>query len=131
MIRGIEAILLSSENAKKLADFYKNKVGLKLGMSMEIGDKGEEGYEFQLKGCNLYILDHSDVKGKNKQPARAMFNLEVDDVEKEVKRLKKNKVRVVQDIYHVEEYGLIATFEDVDGNYFQLVQTRTSKNSHP
>lgn len=124
MVRGIEAILLSSGDAKKLADFYKDKVGLKLTSSMEIGDKGEQGFEFRFKGCGLYIMDHSKVKGKNKQPARVMFNLEVDDIDKEVAKMKKNKVKVVQDIYHVEEYGLIATLEDIDGNYFQLVQTR-------
>lgn len=126
MIKGLEAILLSSENARKLAKFYKELVGLKQTMEMEIGDKGENGYEFELKGANLYILDHSEIKGKNKQPPRVMFNLEVDDMDKEVEKLKKNGVKVVQDTYHVEDYGLITTFEDADGNYFQLVQVRES-----
>lgn len=125
MIRGIEALLLSTENAKKLADFYQKKVGLKLTESMEIGEKGEKGYSFEWKGFgNLYILDHSKIKGKNKQASRIMFNLEVSQIEKEVKRLKKAKVKVVKDLYHMQEYGMIATFEDPDGNYFQLVQTR-------
>lgn len=126
MIRGLEAVLLSSESAKKLAKFYREVVGLKQGMVMELGNKGEEGYEFPLKGAGLYILDHAKVKGQNKQPERVMFNLEVSDIEKEVKRLKKAKVKPTQDIYHVEGYGLIATFADPDGNYFQLVQVRAS-----
>lgn len=124
MIRGLEAVLLSSENAKALAEFYEKKVGLKLGEEMEIGEKGEKGYDFELQGAGLYILDHADVKGKSKEPPRVMFNLEVDDIEKEAKRLKDEGVKVVADIYHVEGYGLIATFEDVDGNYFQFVQIR-------
>lgn len=124
MIRGLEAVLLSSQSAKKLAKFYREVVGLKQGEVMEIGDKGEEGYEFKLKTAALYILDHSEVKGKNKQPERVMFNLEVDDMEKEVKRMKKNKAKVVQDTYHIQGYGLITTFEDIDGNYFQFVQVR-------
>lgn len=124
MIRGLEAVLLSSESAKKLAKFYREVVALKQAGVMEIGDKGEEGYDFELKGGNLYILDHSKVKGKSKEPSRVMFNLEVLDIEKEVKRFKKAKVKPVQDIYHVEGYGLIATFQDPDGNYFQLVQVR-------
>ncbi|OGD84619.1 hypothetical protein A2165_02265 [Candidatus Curtissbacteria bacterium RBG_13_40_7] len=126
MIKAIESILLSSEDGQKLADFYKEKVGLKLGDEMEVGDKGEKGFEFELEGVNLYIMDHSKVKGKSHDPSRIMFNLEVDDIEKEAKRLKDNKVKVVQDIYHVEGYGLIATFEDIDGNYFQFVQIRAS-----
>jgi predicted enzyme related to lactoylglutathione lyase len=124
MIKGLEAILIGSENATKLAKFYREVVGLKQTMSFEMGEKGESGYNFDLKGAHLYILDHSKVKGKSKDPSRIMFNLEVDDIEKEVKRLKQEKVKLVQDIYHIEDYGRIATFEDVDGNYFQLVQTR-------
>jgi len=65
-------------------------------------------------------------KGKNKNPERIIFNIEVDDIEKEAKRLKEAKVMLVQDTYHIEGYGYIATFEDIDGNYFQLVQVRAS-----
>src|SRR3989344_2783507 len=113
MILGIEAVLLSSASAKKLAKFYREVVGLKQTMVMEIGEKDEEGYSFDLKNkAALYVLDHSKVKGKNTMPARVMFNLEVDNIEKEVKRLKKAGAKLVKDIYHVEEYGLIATFAD-------------------
>jgi len=127
VIKGIEAVLLSSENAATLAKFYEEKVGLKVNEEMEIGEKGEKGYDISFgSGAGLYIMDHSDIKGENKQGARVMFNLEVDDIEKEVERIKKAGVKVKQDIYHVEGYGLIATFEDIDGNYFQFVQVRAS-----
>lgn len=126
MIRGLESILIGSENAKKLANFYKDKVGLTVSFEGEMGEK-DEIYELKLgKGPNIYIVDHSKVKGKNKGPDRILLNLEVDDIEKEAKRLKKAKVKQIQDIYHVESYGLIATFEDIDGNYFQFVQVRAS-----
>lgn len=124
MIKGIEGILLGSQNAKKLADFYKNKVGLKVTMEAEMGENNEALFIFGMKGCGLYIIDHSKVSGKNKNPDRFIFNLEVDDIEKEVARLDKAGVKKNQDIYHVEDYGKIATFEDVDGNYFQLVQVQ-------
>ncbi|OGD02968.1 hypothetical protein A3D85_01755 [Candidatus Amesbacteria bacterium RIFCSPHIGHO2_02_FULL_47_9] len=125
MIKGLEGILIGSPKASKLAKFYREVVGLIPGEVMEIGDKGEEGYEFKLgKGPGLYIIDHSGVKGKSREPERVMFNLEVDDLEKEVKRLKKAGARVVADMYHVQDYGYIATFADTDGNYFQLVKTR-------
>ena len=124
MIKGMEAVLLGSQNAKKLAEFYRVVVGLKQRMVFEMGDKNEEGFDFDLGGTSLYIMSHSDVKGKSKTPARIMFNLEVDDLEKEVARLKKSGVKPVAEIYHVEDYGYIATFADVDGNYFQLVKTK-------
>lgn len=124
MIRGLEAVLLSSESAQKLAKFYSEVVGLKQGEVWEMGDKGEEGYEFKAGKVGIYIMDHSKVKGKSIQAERVMFNLEVSDIEKEVKRMKKAKAKVVADIYHMQGYGYIATFEDPDGNYFQFVQVR-------
>ena len=125
MIRGMESLTIFSEDAKKLAQFYQVKVGLKTTLEAEMGESGEEGYGFDFgKSNGLYIMDHSKVKGKNTQPDRLIFNLEVDDIEKEAKKLEGAGVKKIQDIYHVEGYGLIATFEDLDGNYFQLVQVR-------
>ncbi len=124
MIQGIEGILLGSSNAQTLAHFYRDVVGLTVTSEAEMGEENQNLYVFGFKGCALYIIDHSEVKGKNKQPGRLIFNLEVDDIEKEVARLKKRGVKLVQDTYHVEGYGLIATFADPDGNYFQLVKTR-------
>ena len=127
MIRGLESAMLGSQNAKKLAAFYKEKVGLKLGMVAEMGSKGEELYQLKVgKGPDIYIVDHSKVKGTNKNPDRIILNLEVDDIEKETARMKKAKVKPVKDTYHVEGYGWISTFKDVDGNLFQFVQVRAS-----
>ena len=125
MIRGLESVILFSENAKGLAAFYHEKVGLKAGIEAEMGEAGEEMYEFVLgEGPNLYIVDHSAVKGKSKEPQRSLFNLEVDNIGDEVKRLDEAGIKKVADTYHVEGYGYIATFEDSDGNYFQLAQVK-------
>lgn len=121
----IEGILIGSENAKKLADFYKETVGLPLEDEYEMGegDSVQNGYYFKLTGVSLMIMDHSEVKGKNSSPGRFMINYEVDDLEAEGERLKKAGVKVVAEMYHIEEYGYVTTFEDPDGNYFQLVKT--------
>lgn len=127
MMRGIESVLLFSEDAKKLAKYYQEVVGLKSTLEAKYGEENEDLYGFEWKGKpGLYIMHHKKVKGKNKQPERMFFNLEVDDIKKEVARLKKVKAKLVADIYHVEDYGFIATFEDIDGNYFQFVQVRAS-----
>ncbi|MCR4305569.1 MAG: VOC family protein [Candidatus Daviesbacteria bacterium] len=126
MIKGLESILLFSEDARKLADFYKDKVGLKMTMEAEVGESEDFfGFEFE-GGPGLYIMHHSKVKGSSKEPERIMFNLEVSDIEEDVKRLDDAGVKKIQDTYHMESYGYIATFEDIDGNYFQLVQIRAS-----
>lgn len=124
MIKGLDGVLISSEDPKALADFYKDKVGLQFEDEFEYGEKGEAGFMFKVGSSGLTILPHSEVKGENPNPARIMLNIEVDDEEVEVKRLKDAGVKCVAEIYHVEGYGLIATFEDPDGNYFQFVQVR-------
>ncbi len=128
MIKGLESVIIGSAKAKKLANFYKEKIGLKCTMEMENPDTGEAGYAFEFKeGAGLYIMDHSEVKGANKNPQQVFFNLEVDDIEKEAKRLKTAHVKNIAKIYHMEGYGLIATWQDPEGNYFQTVQVRASK----
>lgn len=125
MIRTLESLNLFTSSAKKLAAFYRDKVGFKVTFEGVMGEHDEEIYELSFgKGPNLYIIDHSKVKGKNKNPDMIIMNIEVDDIKREVARLKKAKVKQVQETYHVEGYGWIATFADVDNNYFQLVQVR-------
>ena len=126
MIKALEGILLSSEDSTKLADFYKEKVGLKCTMEFEMGENGEKGYAFE--DAKLYINQHSEVHGKTKEPERFILNLETEDIEKEVERLDNEGAKKIKDTYHVEGYGLIATYEDVDGNYFQLVQVRSTES---
>lgn len=122
MIKALDGILLSSEDSQRLADFYKEKVGLKCTMEFEMGDKGEKGFYFE--DVKLYINQHSEVHGKTKEPERVILNLETEDIDEEVARLDKAGVKKIKDTYHVEGYGLIATYQDVDGNYFQVVQVR-------
>lgn len=126
MVKFIEGILIGSSDATKLAKFYREKVGLKQTNEFEMGDEGEtKGYEFSFgSGPGIYITDHSKVKGKNTNSDRIIFNLEADDLEAEAKKLEDAGVKKIAAIYHVENYGYIATFEDIDGNYFQLVKTR-------
>jgi predicted enzyme related to lactoylglutathione lyase len=125
MIKGISDITLFTENSKKLSDFYSNVVGLKLTGEFKMGEDNESVYIYDMKsGANMGIINHSKVKGKNGNPERIIFNLEVDNIKDEVEKVKKAGAKLVQDTYHVEGYGYIATFEDIDGNYFQLVQVR-------
>ena len=127
MVKGIEGITLFSQNASKLAKFYQQKVGLKVTFEAVMGENDEELYMFEMpKRSTFYIVDHSNVKGKTKTPERTIINFEVGNIKEDVKRLEKAGVKKIQDIYHVEDYGYIATFEDIDGNYFQLVQTKAN-----
>jgi predicted enzyme related to lactoylglutathione lyase len=127
MFTGIESVLIFSEDQEKLAKFYENKVGLKLTGEYEMGEAGDSVSMFEFEnGTTLSILKHSQVHGKSKEPQRIQLNIGVKDIEAAVKKVKGQGVKVVQDTYHIEGYGYLATFEDLDGNYFQLVQVRSS-----
>lgn len=68
MIKGIESITLSSENAKNLADFYKDKVGLDRTIEAEIGDNGKNLFGFEITGSpTLYIMDQNQTQLKLKR----------------------------------------------------------------
>jgi predicted enzyme related to lactoylglutathione lyase len=66
---------------------------------------------------------HDQVRGRNPQPGRLIWNLEAPDVQGESERLKAAGATVVQEPYQPGEApeGWIATFSDPDDNYFQLV----------
>lgn len=124
MIKGVESVTLFSENPAKLYNFYKDTVGIKFTIEAELGE-GDNLFGFESKkGSGFYIINHSDLKGKAKEPKRMVINFEVDDIKKEFNKLKKAGVKVIAQIYHMQDYGYICTFEDPDGNYFQLVKVR-------
>jgi len=114
------SILLFSENPKILVDFYK-KV-----LKKDVDWSGGEFSGMQAGNGHLVIGPHDKVHGKSQNPERMIINFEVGNIKEDVKRLQKAGIKKIQDIYHVEEYGYIATFEDIDGNYFQLAQTKSN-----
>lgn len=116
MIRKIDSVVLTSKNAKRLAAFYTKVVGVKFQMEAEMG-KGQDVFGGSWKGS-------SDFMVMDQKKASQMTVFEVDDIEKEFKRIKKANVKVVSPIYHIEGYGHVATFKDVDGNSFQIAQVR-------
>ncbi len=109
-------MLLSSDNPKELTSFY----GKILQKKPDMDDGGYFGF---LAGSTfLTIGPHDKVKGKNKTPERFMINFETYDVKAEFNRIKGLEAKVVAEPYQMEGMeGWIATFEDPDGNYFQLL----------
>lgn len=124
MTKGVESILIASEDPKALAKFYEEKVGFKEAEEYEMGE-GDSVFSFTFdSGPSLMIVTHSDVKGRNQDPKRFQINFEVEDIDTAVEKLTGNGVKVVQEKYHIEGYGYLATFEDLDGNCFQLAQVK-------
>lgn len=113
----LNSIIIFSEDPEKLADFYEKVLDKK----PDWVDGGFIG--FQAGSSFLTVGPHDKVKGKSVHPERIMINFESGNVEKEFERIKEIEgVKVIAEPYEMGGEGmLIATFEDPDGNYFQLI----------
>jgi predicted enzyme related to lactoylglutathione lyase len=111
----LNSILIGSENPQALHDYYTKLFG---NPAFEGGDfKG-----WQIGGGWVTVGPHDQVKGKNSEPGRVIWNIESSDVKGEFERLKGAGATVVQEPYQPGEAPemWIATFSDPDNNYFQL-----------
>ena len=111
------SILIGSENPDRLVEYY----------SKILGDPGfsEGGYTgWQVGSGYVTVGPHDQVKGRNKEPGRLLWNMETQDVRGEFDRIRGAGATVVREPYAPggddQPDMLIATFEDPDGNYFQI-----------
>jgi predicted enzyme related to lactoylglutathione lyase len=113
----LNSILIGSENPKALTDYYAKLFG---PPTMDEG-----GYTSWRVGDGAFVVAaHDQVKGRNAQPGRLIWNIESADVRGDFERLKAAGAIVVREPYGMgegPEAALIATFADPDDNYFQLV----------
>ncbi len=112
----LNSILIGSEDPQRLTDYYTKLFG-KPGWD-------ESGYTGWLIGNGgLTVGPHDQVKGRNAQPGRLIWNIESPDVQGDFDRLKAAGATVVAEPYTMGEApgASIATFSDPDDNYFQLV----------
>jgi resuscitation-promoting factor RpfA len=119
MIKGVNSVVIWTEDVKKLAPFYRDTLGLKTS------DVGDDFAVFDLGGSQQLALgNHSEVKGRSKEPNRVMVNLDVDDIQSEYERLRAKGVQFVREpsVEATADGMIIATLQDPDGNTLQLFQ---------
>ena len=125
MITKFAGASIWSENLNNLLPFYRDVLGINL-----LDDP--EGAGFVRVGARsdnepaLGIGTHSDVRGRNNDPVRFMIGFESDNIMADWKRLKAAGVEFVQEPQD-DEYLMIATLKDPEGNYVQLFQLSQSK----
>jgi predicted enzyme related to lactoylglutathione lyase len=116
----LNSVLIGSEDPDQLVSYYTKLFG-------EPTWSETGGYTGWAMGSGALTLGpHDQVKGKNPQPGRVIWNLETPDVPGEFERLRGAGANVVREPYHPGEgdeawEGWIATFADPDDNYFQLM----------
>jgi predicted enzyme related to lactoylglutathione lyase len=107
-----------SEDLNNLLPFYRDVLGVKVVM---------ESPGFVVLGADspdaptLGLGTHSEVRGRNTDPARHMVGFASDDLTADWQRLKEAGVEFIQD---PTDYGdiWIATLKDPEGNLVQLFQ---------
>ena len=111
----LSSIMIGSEDPKALSEFYTKVLG-------EPGWEDSTYTGWQAGKGTLMIGPHSEVKGRNETPGRIILNFETPDVKLEFERIKGLGVTVEREPYQPDgASGMwLATFEDPDGNYFQL-----------
>jgi len=109
-------ILIGSDTPERLAEFYGKLFG-------EPMYRDESYSTWQIGSGSVSIGPHSEVKGRSVSPGRIIWNIETTDVKGEAERFKAAGAAVVAEPYSFEGFpdSWIATFEDPDGNYFQLM----------
>ena len=112
-------LMLGTDQPSALARFYGEVLGLR--RVERFADP-----VFEAAGGFIRILDHSEISGPTREPARAQINLFVDDVEAEFARVLAAdvSVRVHRPPERESWGGLVATLRDPDGNFVQLLEMR-------
>ena len=116
MIKGLRGATIWSENLDNLLPFYHDLLGLPVAIQLPgfavLGAPGAP---------TLALGTHSEVRGRNADPARHMVGLATDDVDTDWKRLKAAGVEFIET---PTDYGQlrIATLKDPEGNLIQLLQ---------
>lgn len=120
MIKSISATLIWSEDYRKLADWYIDKLELKI--IEELNHPEDTGVGLAVGESYLWIGYHSEVKGKNNDPYRHMFNITVDSVTEAYEELKSKDVEFIAKPFQAPTFdSYFATFYDLDGNVIQLI----------
>jgi predicted enzyme related to lactoylglutathione lyase len=96
ILKSFEGFTIWSGDYKNLAKWYEEVLELKRVDEVDIPGDQVISFEVQENSeMRLWIGQHSEVKGKNKDPFRQMISYIVDDVFEVAKILKDKKVEII------------------------------------
>ena len=120
MFKNISDVIIWSQDYKKLAKWYEEKLELKkIG---EVNHPQDMCIGYRVGEVELWIGFHDKVKGKNKEKYRIMHNLAVDSVSKAYELLRNKSVKFIAKPFKAPTFDkYFATFKDLDGKIMQLI----------
>lgn len=119
-----------SENPDKLVKFYSEVLGFKVISELKL--PRDYGYMVEVsEGYQIWIAEHSEVKGINRDPYRHILNLYTNDVEGVFKKVKEIEgIKILQEPISMSEFNpqeqgrLVLTFLDPEGNCLQFMNPK-------
>jgi len=115
----IGSLLIGSSNVDVMKQWYRDAFGIREN------DMGA----FEFGGVGVFIEEHSEISGPTQEPARVIINLDVEDcraLEAQIQATGATWVRKVEQ----EDFGLIGTVADPDGNLVQIIQWGATPEAH-
>jgi predicted enzyme related to lactoylglutathione lyase len=119
-----------SEDPDKLLPFYRDVLGFTVISELKLPK--DYGYMVEVApGYEIWIAEHSEVKGKNKDPFRHILNLYPDDVEALFTKLKDYPgVVIIESLTSMKKFNPDAdrkmfTILDPEGNCLQFMEPRS------
>ena len=116
-IEDIAGVVFWTDNLDEMVRFYQDALGLRLH------SHHGEFVAFELKpGVRLNLGRHTQVRGRARDPYRVMLHLKVRDIVAVCARLKDRGTVILREPERETWGGMVATFQDPDGNILQLLQ---------
>ena len=117
MLKRLVSATIWSHDLNNLLPFYRDTLGLKMGMQSErfvaFGEDENEPI--------LGLGSHSEVSGRASDPYRHMVGIESSDLDADFRRLKSAGVEFIEEPTDYDGMR-IATLKDPEGNLVQLFQ---------
>ena len=125
MLENLSGIIVWTDNLKDLRNFYEQVFGLIPHSVREdfISYKWITGKT----EIRFSIGVHSKVPGRSKDPFRTMITFDVADVSEISSKLKDHGTKFIREPELEHWGGIVATFEDPDGNIIQMLQQPSSR----
>ncbi len=117
-VTGIGGIFFKSKNPEKIKNWYKEHLGMIVNEYGSVFEFIKSGEPFE-KGYLVWSPFKEDTDYFNPSGKEFMINYRVENIEDLVEQLKKEGVKVLDEI-ETYEYGKFVHIMDIDGNKIEL-----------
>ena len=125
LLKSIEGVTIWSSDHHRLAEWYQQIFKLKKVQELAIPYDHAIALATEEGDLLLWIGEHSEVEGRNKDPFRIMISYFIDDVQKMESHLKEHNVEIIAGPAESPDGSrFFLTARDPEKNLIQLFQMK-------